>query len=161
LARRPGDLPERGDERLKNMERVVLKPQNLPKQLRLLVDSPPVQGRPCISDLLTTAYETDSLPWKILEAIQTNSAFQEITLAECMEEEGWVMYRGSMYVPDNDELRLRIIQEHHDIALAGHPGRAKSFHLHHRVDYLKEMQKDADQYIRNYHDCHQSQSLRH
>jgi len=41
LTRRPGDLPEGGDERLKNMAQVVLKPQNLPKELRLLADSPP------------------------------------------------------------------------------------------------------------------------
>jgi len=33
--RRTGDLPEGGDERLKNKEQVVLKPQNLPEQLRL------------------------------------------------------------------------------------------------------------------------------
>ena len=39
LTRRPGDLPEGGDERLENMEQVVLKPQNIPEQLRLWVDS--------------------------------------------------------------------------------------------------------------------------
>jgi hypothetical protein len=33
LPRRPEDLPEWGDERLKNMEQVVLKPHNLPEQL--------------------------------------------------------------------------------------------------------------------------------
>jgi len=51
LMRRPGDLPEGRDERLTNMEQVVLKPQNLPEQLRLLADSPPAQGRHSISDL--------------------------------------------------------------------------------------------------------------
>ena len=35
LTRRLGDLPEGGDERLKNMEQVVLEPQNLLVQLRL------------------------------------------------------------------------------------------------------------------------------
>jgi hypothetical protein len=35
LTRRPGDLSEGGDERLKNMERVVLKLHNLPEQLRI------------------------------------------------------------------------------------------------------------------------------
>jgi len=32
LTRMPGDLPEWVDERLKNMEQVVIKFQNLPKQ---------------------------------------------------------------------------------------------------------------------------------
>jgi hypothetical protein len=31
LTRRLGDLPEGGDKRLKNMEQVVLKPDNLPE----------------------------------------------------------------------------------------------------------------------------------
>jgi hypothetical protein len=33
--RRPGDLSEVGDERFNNMEQVVLKPLNLPEQLRI------------------------------------------------------------------------------------------------------------------------------
>jgi len=158
LTRRPGDLPEGVDERLENMEQVVLKPQNLPEQLRLLADSPPVQGRPSISDLMTEAYQTDPLPGKILEAIRTNSGLQEITVAECTEKEGWLRYRGSLYVPDSDELRLCIIQEHHDTALAGHPGRAKTFNLLDQGYYWKEMGRDVDRYVQNCHDCQQSQS---
>jgi hypothetical protein len=38
LTRRPGDQPEEGDERLKTMEQVVLKPENLPEQLRILAN---------------------------------------------------------------------------------------------------------------------------
>jgi len=83
----------RGDERLKNMEQVVLKLQNLPKQLRMLVESPPAQGRPFISDLTTEAYEADPLPGKILEAIHTKNRLQEITIAECIEDGGRIRYR--------------------------------------------------------------------
>jgi hypothetical protein len=35
LTRKPGDLTEGGDERLKNMEQVVSKPDNVPEQLRI------------------------------------------------------------------------------------------------------------------------------
>ena len=69
LTRRPGDLPEGEDERLKNMEQVVPKPQNLPKQLCLLADTPSTQGRPSICNLKTEAYENVPLPGEILEAI--------------------------------------------------------------------------------------------
>jgi len=72
-----------GDERLNNMEQVVLKLQNLPRELRLLVGSPPTQGRPSISDLMTEAHETDPLPGKILEAIRTDGSLKDITIAEC------------------------------------------------------------------------------
>jgi len=121
VTRRPGDLPEGGDVRLRNMEQVVLKAQNLPEQMRFLADSPPTQGCHSISNLMTEAYETDPLPGKILEAIRTKSGLREVTIAECIEDRGRIWYRGNLYVPDKDELSLHIIQEHHDTALAGHP----------------------------------------
>jgi len=62
LTRRPGDLPEEGDEILNNMEQVVLKPQNLLEQLCLIPDNPPAQCCPSISYLMNKAYETDPLP---------------------------------------------------------------------------------------------------
>jgi len=86
--RRPGDLPEGGNERLKNMDQVGVKPQNLPEQLRLWADSPPAQGRPSISDPIMEAYETDPLPGKILEAIRTKNWLQEIIIPECIQDEG-------------------------------------------------------------------------
>jgi hypothetical protein len=67
------------------MEQVVLKSQNLLRELRLLADNPLAQGRPSIPDLMARAYDTDLLPGKILEAIRTNGSLKEITVAECTE----------------------------------------------------------------------------
>ena len=102
MTTRPGDLPEGGDERLEITEQVVLKPQNLPEQFRMLADSPPAQGRPAIPDRMAMVYQTDRLPRDILETIRTNSGLQEITVVECTEENGWLMYWGRLYVPDSD-----------------------------------------------------------
>jgi len=161
LTRRPGDLPEGGDERLNNMEQVVLKPQNVPEQLHLLEDSPPTQGHPSIPDLIIKAYETDPQPGRILEAIRTKCGIQEITIADCIQNGGRIRYGGNPYVPDSDELHLRIIQEHHDTALAGHPGRAKMFDLLDQKYNSKEMRTVVDWFVRNCHDCQRSQSSRH
>jgi hypothetical protein len=122
LTRRPGDLPEGGDERLKNMEQVVLKPHNLPEQLRISANDTLERQVPLISDRFTQAYRDDPLHNKILEAIRQGGSLKDITVAECTEQEGKVWYRGKYYVPEGDQLRLRLIQEHHDTALAGHPG---------------------------------------
>jgi len=56
-----GDLPESEEGRLKNMEHVVLKWQNLQKQLNNLDDGPPIEGRHSISDLLAEPAGTDPL----------------------------------------------------------------------------------------------------
>jgi len=115
--RRPGDLPEGGNERLKNMEQAILKPQNLPEELCLLADSPPAQGHPSISKLCTTRYVSDPLPGRILEAIRTNTQWKEITIVEYTEKAEQVWYRGKRYVPEDEELWLRLIQKHHNTAL--------------------------------------------
>ena len=127
--RRPGDLPEGGDERMKNMEQVVLKPHHLPEQLYILANDLPVQEQPLLFDLFNQAYQVDPLPEKILKAIREGGSLNEMTVAECVEEDGQVLYREKHYVPEGNELRLRLIQEHHDTALAGHPGRAKTYDL--------------------------------
>jgi hypothetical protein len=66
---RAGDIPEWGNERLKNTEHVVLKPHNLPEQLCLLANGPPVQGCPFMSNIFSWAYKVDLLPEKKLKAI--------------------------------------------------------------------------------------------
>jgi len=127
LTRRPGDLPLGGDERLNHMEQVVRKPQNLPEQLRLLAESPPALGHPSISYPMPKAYEIDSLPRRILDAIRRKSGLQEITIAACIVQEGLTRYRGSLYVLDDDEFDLCVIQKHHNTALAGRPWMGKIF----------------------------------
>jgi len=161
LTRRPGDLPEGGDGRLKNMEQVVLKPHNLPEQLRISANDTPRQEVPLISDHFAEAYMDDPLPNKILEAIRQGGSLKDITVAECMEQEGKVWYRGKCYVPEGDQIWLRLIQEHHDTALAGQPGQAKTFDLLDRKYYGKDMRKQVDEYVRNCHSCQQSKTSRH
>ena len=104
------------------MEQVVLKPHNLPKQLRISANDIPAQEYPSIGDLFKQAYQVDPLPDKILKVIRANGSLREIAIAECSERDGQVWYRGRRYVPEEEQLRLRLIQEHHDTTLAGHPG---------------------------------------
>jgi len=76
------------------MEQVVLKPHNLPEQSRISACDLPVQGEPCLSDLFEQAYQNDLLPWKILEAMRRKDSLEEITVAECVEHNGPVLYGG-------------------------------------------------------------------
>ena len=53
------------------------------------------------------------------------------SLEEWNYENGLLLYRGKVYIPkDKDEqLRRRIVQAHHDLPSAGHPGRWKTYEL--------------------------------
>jgi len=122
LMRRRGDLPDRWDERLINMELVVLEPENLPDQLGLLADVPPAQGHLPISYLLIEVTLIDALTGKILEGIWTIQKSNEVTIGQCREEKGPIRYTGKLYVRVNTTLRLRLIHDHHDTVLAAHHG---------------------------------------
>jgi hypothetical protein len=111
------------------MEQVVLKPHNLPEQLRIAANNKPGQETPSISDVFVQAYMEDPLPNQILEAMRQGDSLKAITVGECTEREGQVWYRGKRYVPEGNQLQLGLIQEHHDTALAEHPGHAKTFDL--------------------------------
>jgi hypothetical protein len=66
LRRRPVNLPERGDESWKNIEQVVLKPQNLPEFFGISANEILIQKSPLIWDLFPQAYKDDPLPSRIL-----------------------------------------------------------------------------------------------
>lgn len=77
-------------------------------------------------------------------------------MAQCTEQDGQVLYQRKWYVPEGDQLRLRLIQEHHNSTLAGHPARAKTFDVLDGQYCWKEKRKQVDQYIRKCHDCQRS-----
>jgi len=131
------------------MEYMVLKLQNLPEQLLLLANSPHAKGGPSVTNHIHEAYVSDSFPGKILGAIWTQPELTEITIAHCMEIEGQIQYRGKLYVAGRGALRVWLIQEHHDTAMAGHPGRAKTFDLLILDHLCKEMPDNVNQYVQN------------
>jgi hypothetical protein len=45
-----------------------------------------------------------------------------VALGFCQEEEGLLTYKGLLWIPDDNQLRLRILYDHHDALVAGHPG---------------------------------------
>jgi hypothetical protein len=49
--------------------------------------------------------------------------------AEWSESDGLLMFRGKIYVPNDRDLRCRIIEQHHDTCIAGHAGRFKTLEL--------------------------------
>ena len=53
------------------------------------------------------------------------------------------------------------MQEHHETALAGHLGQAKTFDLLDRQYYWKDIRKQVDQYVRNCHSCQRSRTSSH
>lgn len=178
LTRRSGDLPKVGDERLRQQNQVVLKPQNLmlnantvesENSLHGLVEDfdrartvSPEPHAKSMEALLDEAYEADPFPAKVLKMLEDGTRHcKQISLSECSELDGRLHYRGRLYIPDYHELKMRICQEHHDHPIAGHPGVAKTFNLIQREYYWPNYHSFVQQYVSNCDTCHRTKSRRH
>jgi hypothetical protein len=49
--------------------------------------------------------------------------------AEWSESDGLLIFHGKIYAPKDRELRCRIVEQHHDMHIAGHAGRLKTLKL--------------------------------
>ena len=76
--------------------------------------------------LIVTAYTEDLIAIKVIQALCTDARrLKQFPLAECSLREDRVYYQDRLFVPENDELKLKIFHLCHDSALARHPGTAK------------------------------------
>ncbi|GLB43132.1 putative retrotransposable element tf2 155 kda protein type 1-like [Lyophyllum shimeji] len=67
------------------------------------------------------------------------SGVRSVRSAEWSEDQGILMFRGRIYVPNIPELRRRIVEQHHDSRVAGHPGRWKTLELVSRSYWWPQM----------------------
>jgi len=47
---------------------------------------------------------------------------RKIALGLCEENEGLLIYDGLRWIPDDNNLQLQILRDHHDKQATGHPG---------------------------------------
>jgi hypothetical protein len=165
LTRRSGDLPKEGDERLTHQSQTILKRENLTDvisfQEPLCINETTIPNY-TIEDLFLRAYREDPFPESVLEMIRNNVRHsRKISLAECSEKEGRLIYRERIYVPESTDLRLRLLQQYHDSPTAGHPGRSKTLELITREYYWPKIRQDVERYVKNCHTCQRSRTSRH
>src|SRR6266516_4057482 len=66
--------------------------------------------------------------------------------SEWREENGLLFFRDRIYVPHDLNLRRRILEQHHDSRLAGHPGRWKTLELVSRNYWWPNISRSIGQY---------------
>jgi len=64
-----------------------------------------------------------------------------------------VLKEGKVYVPKDEELRMEIIQLHHDVLVARYGGKWKTTELVIRNYWWLEMTKDIGKYVEGYDMC--------
>jgi transposase InsO family protein len=72
-----------------------------------------------------------------------------------------LLYKGRVYVPDNEQLKLEVLALHHDSKVAGHFGRAKTYLLLSRLYFWPGMRKFTAAYVKGCDVCALNKPTRH
>lgn len=81
--------------------------------------------------------------------------------AEWEESDGLVYYRGILYVPNNIDIRRKILKQCHHSVTTGHPGRNLTLELVERHHWWPLMRAFVDKYVRGCEQCQRFKPIPH
>lgn len=74
----------------------------------------------------------------------------KVSVSDCtIDNQGYLRFRGRLWVPDYEPLRTAIVQELHDSALIGHPGKNGTIAVVSRDFFWPNLQATVKQFVRN------------
>lgn len=183
LTRRSQDLPKPGDPRLTHQSQVVIKTENLPDfphqraQEIILAPIPAnddeeaqqrtevakedfeIDHDSTVDSLINKAYGTDGGTRDILTNLRAGERLHPaLTFAQCSEHDVWLYVDDRLWIPNDAGLRARLMYDHHNAPIAGHPGRSKTYGLLSRRYFWPRMVRDISRWTRNCNICRKSKT---
>lgn len=101
------------------------------------------------NDILAEVRKTKEYNESVVKAIEElkHSPTRRLREEEWSEEQGLILFRGKVYVPNSVNLHRKIVKLHHDSMIAGHPGQFKTHELVSRNYWWPNMTRFITQYI--------------
>lgn len=138
LSRKPGDKPKEGGE----IPQSVLKIEHFAECSLITSDGTLLKE-------IATAQANDKTVKDLVALLQSNSVPAEMQRAtqDFRIEAELLTYRHLIYVPDNNELKRKILESRHDSKTAGHNGIEKTTELVTREFYWRSLKQYVQHYI--------------
>ena len=107
-----------------------------------------------LDELMDYEYAHNSWIVEITNVIKTGQwQHKDIMLAECELWNDRLYYCDNMIVPNSELLWFKILEFAHDAAVAGHPGRAKTYEIVQRSYYWPGMHDFVWRYVQSCQTC--------
>jgi hypothetical protein len=170
LTRRSQDQLAQDEARLARKQ-TLLRPELFHRPLevmRMSSSKPPYQHElylletnRSIEQIIEDEYLTDPLIKDTLQLLEEGAQRSKIvTLSECEARGKRLYYCDRLVVPDNDELKIKILRAAHDSPSGGHPGRGKTLEIVQREYYWPRMFDTIRRYVGCCHTCRRSKASR-
>ena len=126
------------------MKRVVLKPKNLSSLQPIWIlrhkDIMPIEALDQdLETIISQAYQNvdPEDPVAIISCMILNGERHscQYSLSDYSLDNGCLYHHGKLYLPNQESLRLQIIQESYNQAMTGHPGVARTYEILQRSYY--------------------------
>jgi len=162
LTRRWDVYPKRGDNGYASVNphnfRLVFTHKQITASLRATILTPPTL---CTATIL----DQNQLHSDILATLLSDSSISnQLSHPEgcwSKDDTGFLRFDDRMYVPDNANLCLRVLQYHHDHVLAGHLGQNKTLELIQRHYTWPTIHNDVQKFCKSCVTCMRSKPQRH
>ena len=147
---RQGDLIPSGPD---NTERTLLTPERLAVSA-MQRGHVEVQGdRELLEEIRNSKAYDEELVDAISKVLEGAPRMLRRGLEEWNTEEGLLLFRGKVYVPNDPDLRRRVVRNFHDSLPAGHPGRWKTYELVSRNYWWPGLSVFVEKYVTGCDTC--------
>jgi hypothetical protein len=93
---------------------------------------------------------------KVARELRKDKGRGTVNSAEWSESEGLLMFCGKIYVPNDRDLRRRIVEQHHDTCIAGHAGCFKTLELVSHNYWWPQMSRYIGIYVKHCNLCNRT-----
>ncbi len=110
--------------------------------------------------------EEESIEEALERILPNNEVYKKIAAKTLINpnfqlQKNLLFHKNAIYVPDDQGIKLRILQNFHDNKLAGHFGRRKTYELVKRYYFWPGMKRYIANYVSTCDQCHRNKSPKH